>query len=112
MKVGVDLPLLSRRFRYLRLLGEGVSAQVWFRLKQISAVVVLIKACRFITWLLTLQVVLAEDTHLQNSKVVVIKVLKRHFSNVGQKVTPRVQSLVVHAAWQSQPSAASLMRIK
>ena len=87
MKVGVDLPLLSRRFRYLRLLGEGVSAQVWFRLGQSSAIVVPIKAYRFITWLLTLQVILAEDTYSQNSKVVVIKVLKRHLSNVGQKVT-------------------------
>lgn len=88
MKVGVGLPLLSRRFRYLRLLGEGMSAQVWYRLGQSSVVVMPIAACKFITWLLALQVILAEDTHSQNSKAVVIKVLKRHFSNVGQKVTP------------------------
>lgn len=88
MKVGVDLPLLSRRFRYLRLLGEGVSAQVYCRPGQSSAIVAPMKACKHITWPFTLQVILAEDTHSQHSKLVVIKVLKRHFSSVGQKVTP------------------------
>ncbi|KAL0022819.1 hypothetical protein WJX79_002192 [Trebouxia sp. C0005] len=57
LKVGINLPLLARRFRYLRLIGEGTSAQV----------------------------ILAEDTHRHKRELVVIKVLKRHFAAAGHK---------------------------
>ena len=45
-----------------------------------------------------MQVILAEDTYLQKSKVVVIKVMKRHFGSVGQKVKASVQRAALLAA--------------
>ena len=84
LKVGMDLPLLYRRFRYLRLIGEGISAQVSSLLLSshqsipTGATILMADA---------LQVILAEDTYSQNSRVVVIKILKRQFSSAGQKVT-------------------------
>ncbi|DBA94072.1 TPA: hypothetical protein ACH3X1_001720 [Trebouxia sp. C0004] len=74
LKVGTNLPLLARRFRYLRLVGEGTSAQV----------------------------ILAEDTHSHKSKLVVIKVLKRHFAAAGHKELRALRFLQNReAAWQS-----------
>lgn len=87
MKVGVDLPLLSRRFRYLRLLGEGMSAQVCCSFWHAQLSLCWSRHAGFMMWLRALQVILAEDTSGQKTKVVVIKVLKRHFGTVGQKVT-------------------------
>lgn len=89
MKVGVELPLLSRRFRYLRLLGEGTSAQVCKAFSLLQYSLCLPRHAGFSTWLHAVQVILAEDMYSQNSKLVVIKVLKRHFGTVGQKVPPK-----------------------
>ncbi|DBA71775.1 TPA: hypothetical protein ACH3X2_011041 [Trebouxia sp. C0005] len=74
LKVGINLPLLARRFRYLRLIGEGTSAQV----------------------------ILAEDTHRHKRELVVIKVLKRHFAAAGHKELRALRFLHTReAAWQS-----------
>ncbi|KAL0047800.1 hypothetical protein WJX82_000227 [Trebouxia sp. C0006] len=74
LKIGINLPLLARRFRYLRLVGEGTSAQV----------------------------ILAEDTHSHKRKLVVIKILKRHFAAAGHKELRALRFLHNReAAWQS-----------
>lgn len=95
--MGTHLPLLAKRYRYLGLIGEGTSAQARAKipLQSLLAVANTLLNCTECSDLP--QVLLAQDMLHPKQELIAIKVLKRHYSYVGQKARfPSSKSAAVY----------------